>query len=654
LHIFFAASQLHRFREFDYFNNSDLIKNEYRREKRSIPGNILCTAFKHTTWQTKETRHMSSYPHRTTLPPDAPSFGERYQIVKKLGSGGMGAVYQAVDSSLEKTVAVKILLPGLSNETIIRFQQEAKAAARLDHANIVKVLDFGQTPNGDLFLIMDFVGTTSLEDVVNQKKRIALDKALPIFIQIANGLEHAHKNGILHRDVKPSNVMFSERQEGNVQIVDFGLAKLQSTDDSQKLTTTGTRVGSPLYMSPEQAGGVEADVRSDIYSLGCLMYKALTGSPPLQGETFLDTIQMHLDTVPLLLNDTDCGVEFPVEIEELVAKALEKDPEHRFQSATELRAALEGLQELSRARLALAASFAQLAHDPHLVEADREKQTLTNLAKKLDAIWAFFVAHRKAALVLAILFVSAGWILFFQFQGKLRDAKVLKIKTLEAPAFMGEATATVIDDGMTDSGKEAWIARQRNSSRPKKKSWDRIPEYSKHSADQMLEEIESTPSMKKLAEDPDTREAIRSGKLHQLWKNREMRDLYKSKDMIELEPQLSTLWNDAKLGGCWSDPIVQEWLRTPKLWKSWSSKKNSPAIAKFAHNKGLQLVMSDARFFALLEDARFQKLALDSRFRLLLADPVNMKLMRCIEAYRDQMKNDVANIMCPIQSDLSR
>ncbi len=597
---------------------------------------------------------MSSYPQRTTLPPDAPSFGERYQIVKKLGSGGMGAVYQAVDSSLEKTVAVKILLPGLSSEAIIRFQQEAKAAARLDHANIVKVLDFGQTPNGDLFLIMDFVGTTSLEDVINQKKRIALDKALPIFIQIAAGLQHAHKNGILHRDVKPSNVMFSERQEGNVQIVDFGLAKLQSADDSQKLTTTGIRVGSPLYMSPEQAGGVEADVRSDIYSLGCLMYKTLTGSPPLQGETFLDTIQMHRDTVPLLLNDTDCGVEFPVEIEELVAKALEKEPEHRFQSASELRAALEGLQELSRARLALAASFAQLAHDPHLLEADREKNILTILAKKLDATWAFVFAHRKAILVFAILFVSAGWILFFQFQGKLKDAKVLKIKTLEAPAFMGEATATVINDGITDSAKEASSGRPRESSRRKKKSWDRIPEYSKKSADELLEEIESTPSMKKFAEDPETREAIRSGKLHHMWHNQDMRNLFKTKEMIELAPQLTTLWNDAKLAGGWSDPIVKEWVCSPKLWKIWSNKKNSSAIAKFARNKGVQMVMSDARFLALLVDARFQKLALDHRFRQLLADPVNMKLMRCIEAYHNQMKSDVAHIMCPIQSDLSR
>ncbi|MBX3075060.1 serine/threonine protein kinase, partial [Candidatus Obscuribacterales bacterium] len=167
---------------------------------------------------------MNSYPHRTTLPPESPEFVSRYQILKKLGAGGMGAVFQATDTTLDKLVAVKILLPGLSRENIIRFQQEARTAAKLDHPNIVKVLDFGQTPAGDLFLVMDYVGAQSLEDVQRRSKRLPVEEALPIFIQIAAGLHHAHVNKVLHRDVKPSNIMLCEKTPGNVQLVDFGLA----------------------------------------------------------------------------------------------------------------------------------------------------------------------------------------------------------------------------------------------------------------------------------------------------------------------------------------------------------------------------------------------------------------------------------------------
>lgn len=417
----------------------------------------------------------SSYPRRTTQPPDTPSFGERYELVRKLGAGGMGAVYQAVDSALEKNVAVKILLPGLSADTIIRFQQEAKATARLDHPNIVKVLDFGQTPNGDLFLIMDYVGKSSLEDLIKREKRIPIERALPIFIQIASGLTHAHKNGILHRDVKPSNIMFSETQDGNVQLVDFGLAKLEA-GASQKLTTTGIHVGSPLYMSPEQVSGVDVDVRSDIYSLGCLMFKTLTGKPPLQGKTAIETIMMQREEVPPLLSETDCGLEFSSEIEEIVAKTLEKDPADRFQSAEELKQALEGFRDLHKARQALAASFAY-SFDERL-DPSNKMQTVS-IDQAIQSARAKIIKHRKAILASAIVLVSSGYIMHWQFV-KMNNSHTVanKISEPSVPELMNTASAQVIER-VREPGEKIHKGSHFGESFaeiPTKKNWDEVPQ----------------------------------------------------------------------------------------------------------------------------------------------------------------------------------
>src|SRR5579885_833583 len=222
---------------------------------------------------------MSSQPSPSGVSPQSPSFGERYELLKKLGTGGMGAVFMANDKLLGKVVAVKILLPGLSSEAVVRFQQEAKAAAKLDHRNVIKVLDFGSMPSGDLYLVMDYIDGRSLDQRLKAGGAMPLSEALPVFIQICAGLAHAHSHGILHRDIKPSNVMLPEDPSRPIQIVDFSIAKMQS--DEQKLTSTGTRIGSPLYMSPEQASGLAVDARSDIFSLGLLMYKTLTNELPL-------------------------------------------------------------------------------------------------------------------------------------------------------------------------------------------------------------------------------------------------------------------------------------------------------------------------------------------------------------------------------------
>ena len=277
-------------------------------------------------------------------------FGTRYQNLEMVGSGGMGAVYRAYDVVLDMKVAVKVLLPGKSNEAAVRFHNEARAAAKLMHPNIIKVYDFGQNESGDLYLVMEYIDGITLDQYIKEKGSLDFFKLYPILLQICKGLGHAHKHGVLHRDVKPSNVILSGNEERgyNVYIADFGLAKLAEADgtgESQSLTSTGVRVGSPLYMSPEQALSLELDQRADIYSFGCLIYKALTGRPPLEGSTYIETLSMHINEQAPTLASKYPG-ECPDEIlalESMVAKCLSKEKEKRYASMEELQIELQDL-----------------------------------------------------------------------------------------------------------------------------------------------------------------------------------------------------------------------------------------------------------------------------------------------------------------------
>ncbi|HMP51980.1 MAG TPA: protein kinase [Candidatus Melainabacteria bacterium] len=275
-------------------------------------------------------------------------FGSRYQNLEMIGSGGMGAVYRAYDATLDMPVAVKVLLPGKSDEAAVRFHNEARAAAKLMHPNIIKVYDFGQNESGDLYLVMEYIDGITLEQYIKQNGSLDFVKAYPIFLQICKGLGHAHKHGVLHRDVKPSNVILRDNNEQghHVYIADFGLAKLAEVDGSgasQSLTSTGVRVGSPLYMSPEQALSLELDQRTDIYSFGCLIYKTLTGRPPLEGSTYIETLSMHINESAPALAHKFAG-DYPDELismESLVAKCLSKDKEQRYASMEDLQNELQ-------------------------------------------------------------------------------------------------------------------------------------------------------------------------------------------------------------------------------------------------------------------------------------------------------------------------
>lgn len=277
---------------------------------------------------------------------------ERYKVLEELGRGGMGVVYRVEQTALQREMALKTLDGNDVKEiTWQRFQQEAKASSMLDHPNLISVHDCGMIDGKHPYFVMDLVDGKTLAEVVHQKGCLSVEEALPIFIQVCFGLAYAHDLGIVHRDLKPSNIMISDRQTPggaiNVKIVDFGIAKLRANEgsDKQGLTKTGEIFGSPLYMSPEQCLGVAVDHRSDIYSFGCVLFEALTGTPPFMGSTALSTMMKHQSEKAPSLKEATLGKEFSPEMENIVASLLQKEPDKRYQSLKPLARDLSLIQQ---------------------------------------------------------------------------------------------------------------------------------------------------------------------------------------------------------------------------------------------------------------------------------------------------------------------
>jgi len=261
-----------------------------------------------------------------------------YRIVEKLGEGGMGVVYKAEDTKLERTVALKFLAAHLLNEDEAkeRFLREAKAAAGISHANICHVHEIGEE-GGKTFISMAFLEGASLEDRI-AKGPLALKDALDIARQIAEGLEAAHEKGIVHRDIKPANIMVDAK--GHATVMDFGLARLT---EASRLTKVGSAVGTVAYMSPEQAQGMDVDGRTDLWALGCVLYEMVSGQRPFQGQYDQALLYEIVHEEPVALTGLRTGV--PIELELLTSKCLAKDADDRYQSAKEIVVDLRTLAE---------------------------------------------------------------------------------------------------------------------------------------------------------------------------------------------------------------------------------------------------------------------------------------------------------------------
>jgi serine/threonine protein kinase len=269
----------------------------------------------------------------------------RYRIEEMIGSGGMSTVYRAKHLQLDRDVALKMLRPDATagSRLLERFIQEARAESSLKHPNVLNAHALGINEEHQLYLVTDYLHGQSLSAVL-RKGPLPQDTARKIFLQICDGLAHAHAKGVIHRDLKPSNVMILNGiDDPLVKIVDFGIAKLTNSEKSaqQQLTQSGMILGSPAYMSPEQCLGMPLDARADIYSFGCLMFETLTGRLPFTGDTEYGVLQQHITANPPAFGDIDPETTVSPDIEAIVRKCLSKECESRYTSCSELKDALQ-------------------------------------------------------------------------------------------------------------------------------------------------------------------------------------------------------------------------------------------------------------------------------------------------------------------------
>jgi serine/threonine protein kinase len=325
----------------------------------------------------------------------------RYLVTRKIGQGGMGAVYEATHTLINKRVAVKVLLDKYAKREAIvaRLKKEAELASSVQNEHIIDVTDFGQTDDGRTFVVMEFLEGESLAECLARETRLPEQRVLRIAHQAASALAAAHKKGIVHRDIKPENLFLLRRKEQDfVKVVDFGISKsLRASgdeEDAPRLTQTGMVLGTPLYMSPEQArGDDELDQRVDIYALGVIMYEATTGRVPFIGNNYLSVISQVLSEEPKPLREI-CP-ELTEEFEAIVLRAMSKDRRDRYADAQEILADLGALME-------------DPTHSTERAKITGPRKKLPKKSSLKAAVWVGAIALVMIALILVVSFTMRG------------------------------------------------------------------------------------------------------------------------------------------------------------------------------------------------------------------------------------------------------
>ncbi len=271
------------------------------------------------------------------------TLGGRYWVLSVIGRGGMSVVYKAKVKDTGKIVAVKTLrTQSMTDDMVVkRFQREAELLSRLNHPRIVNLHAYGSSARGQPYFVMDYLQGENLTTLLKREDHLDPERFQDIFVQVCAAIEHAHRHGAIHRDVKPGNIMLTRQGRTNdyVKVVDFGIAKM--AEEAQRLTRMGEVWGSPIYMSPEQCMGATVDERSDIYSLGIVMYESLTGKVPFLGRNYADTMTKQISDNPAPFSQIRPDLKIPYSLEKVVMSALEKQPENRYQSLGLMRKDIE-------------------------------------------------------------------------------------------------------------------------------------------------------------------------------------------------------------------------------------------------------------------------------------------------------------------------
>jgi serine/threonine-protein kinase len=384
-----------------------------------------------------------------------------YKVAEKIGEGGMGAVYKGVDLMLEREVAIKALRPELSNQpqVVERFRKEAVTLAKLNHPNIATLFNFFRQGN-HYFMVMEFVRGQTLDKLIEIQGAMSCETAVPLFCQVLEGIDHAHRFGIIHRDIKPANMMLTD--EGSLKVLDFGIARVLG---SSRMTRAGHLIGTVEYMSPEQIKGQETDARSDIYSLGMLLYEMLTGRVPFASDSEFELMKAQVEQMPT--PPREFAPHIPEDVEWAIMCATAKDPEKRFQTAAAFRDAIVDSMSSAPASASEAvpdyswntsplstppntspiskdsvvrapAPLTRIASTTEMVVADDPPPVKTDWWKGLKSNRMFI--PMMAGVLLAFLFAGAmgSWLLVRAFRGK--QAEAAKRDAAEAQAR--DATST--------------------------------------------------------------------------------------------------------------------------------------------------------------------------------------------------------------------
>ena len=333
--------------------------------------------------------------------------GNRYEILEEVGLGGMATVYKAKDHVLNRLVAVKVLKDEFTTDTefIKRFNTEAQAAASLSHPNIVSIYDVGHEDENNLYyIVMELVQGKTLKEIINSEGILSWKWAVNIAMQIASALELAHKNGIVHRDIKPHNIIITE--DGIAKVTDFGIAKAVS---NSTITAFGTTIGSVHYFSPEQAKGGFTDAKSDLYSLGVVMYEMLTGKVPFDADTPVSVALKHMQEDPK--EPIELNPEIPSAVNQIVIKAMQKEPSARYQNATEM------LHDLSKALKDPDGDFVIIENKDggytRVMQAISDDQINTGKKEEVKTKTNFFTEHPKAKIAIIILSLILLFVVVF-------------------------------------------------------------------------------------------------------------------------------------------------------------------------------------------------------------------------------------------------